>query len=97
MATLCGAANWVEIEVWAKSKRDWLETVLRLPHGIPSHDTVSRVFAMLDPGQMVEAFTQWTSGLAEHIKGVVTLDGKAVRRSMASGQSSAGLTFAVCG
>jgi len=82
MATLCGAANWVEIEVWAKSKRDWLETVLQLPHGIPSHDTVSRVFAMLDPGQMVEAFTQWTSGLAEHIKGVVALDGKAVRRSM---------------
>ena len=84
MATLCGASNWVEIELWAKSKQGWLETVLPLPHGIPSHDTVSRVFALLDPNQMLESFAQWTSELAEHIQGVVALDGKAVRRSMAN-------------
>ena len=84
MATLCGAANWVEIELWAKSKQKWLKTVLPLPHGIPSHDTISRVFAMLDPGQMVDAFTAWTSELAQHIKGVVALDGKSVRRSMST-------------
>jgi len=84
MATLCGATNWVEIELWAKSKQKWLETVLPLPHGIPSHDTVSRVFALLDPGQMVDAFTAWTSELAQHIKGVVALDGKTVRRSMST-------------
>jgi len=84
MATLCGASSWVEIEMWAKSKRQWLETVLPLPYGIPSHDTVSRVFAMLDPGQMVNAFTAWTSALAQHVKGVVALDGKAVRRSMST-------------
>lgn len=84
MATLCGATNWVEIELWAKSKEQWLKTVLPLPHGVPSHDTVSRVFALLDPGQMVDAFTVWTSELAQHIKGVVALDGKTVRRSMSS-------------
>lgn len=84
MATLGGAANWVEIELWAKSQREWLTTVLELPHGIPSHDTISRVFALLDPGQMVQAFTQWTSELASHVKGVVALDGKTVRRSMST-------------
>ena len=84
MATLCGAANWVEIELWARSKEKWLKTVLPLPHGIPSHDTISRVFAMLDPAQMVEAFTAWTSELSQHIKGVVALDGKTSRRSMST-------------
>ena len=84
MATLCGASNWVEIELWAKSTRAWLETILELPNGIPSHDTLSRVFAVLDPDQMVEAFTKWTSELSEHIQGVVALDGKTVRRSMST-------------
>jgi len=82
LGTLCGAANWVEIELWAKSKEQWLKTVLPLPHGIPSHDTISRVFSLLDPEQMVEAFTHWTASLAGHIEGVVALDGKTVRRSM---------------
>jgi len=82
LGTLCGAENWVEIELWAKSKEPWLKTVLPLPHGIPSHDTISRVFSMLDPEQMVESFTRWTSMLAGHIEGVVALDGKTVRRSM---------------
>ena len=82
LGTLCGATNWVEIELWAKSKEPWLKTVLPLEHGIPSHDTISRVFSLLDPEQMVESFTRWTASLAGHINGVVALDGKTVRRSM---------------
>jgi predicted transposase YbfD/YdcC len=82
LGTLSSAENWVEIEWWAKSKASWLKTVLPLKHGIPSHDTMSRVFSMLDPDQMAEAFTRWTALLAGHIHGVVALDGKTVRRSM---------------
>lgn len=84
LGTLCGASNWVEIEMWARSKEPWLKLVLPLKHGIPSHDTLSRVFSLLDPDQMVEAFTRWTSTLASHVQGVVALDGKTVRRSMGS-------------
>jgi len=84
MATLGGASNWVEIELWAKTQRQWLATLLELPHGIPSHDTISRVYALLDSNQMVQAFTQWTSELAGHVKGVIALDGKTVRRSMST-------------
>jgi len=86
MATLGGAENWVEIEFWAKSQRQWLETMLELPHGVPSHDTISRVFALLDPGQMVQAFTEWTSELAAHVEGVIALAGKTVRRSMSASE-----------
>ena len=82
--TLCGAESWVEIEQRSKSKASWLETVLPLEHGIPSHDTISRVLSMLDPDQVVEASTRWTSLLAGHVEGVVALDGKTVRRSMST-------------
>ena len=48
-AILCGMDTWNEIEDWACSKREWLGTFLELPGGIPSHDTINRVFQMMDP------------------------------------------------
>ena len=85
MGTLCGATNWVEIEMWAKTKEAWLREVLELPNGVPSHDTFGRVFSLLDAEQMTEVFTRWTQALAGGLSGVVALDGKTVRRSMGSG------------
>ncbi len=41
LATLCGADTMVAVETYGKRKREWLETFLELPHGIPSHDTFS--------------------------------------------------------
>lgn len=51
-AVICGADSWVEIEAYGHSKVDWLQSFLALPNGIPSHDTISRLFAMLDPVQL---------------------------------------------
>lgn len=47
-AAICGADTWVDVETFGKAKRDWLHQFLELPHGIPSHDTFGRVFALLD-------------------------------------------------
>jgi DDE_Tnp_1-associated len=49
---LCGADDWVAIEAFRQEKEEWLRTFLRLPGGIPSHDTVGRVFARLDPAYL---------------------------------------------
>src|ERR1700719_2691168 len=49
LATLCGAQNCCDIALFAKTKEQLLRTVLVLAHGVPSHDTFSRVFRMLDP------------------------------------------------
>ena len=38
-ASICGAEKWDDIESFGKSKESWLRRFLRLPHGIPSHDT----------------------------------------------------------
>lgn len=87
-AVLGGADGPKAIGVWAKSQMEWLEKVLELPHGIPSHDTIGRVLALLKPAAFQECFTQWVSHLqAAHAsqgndeQQHIAIDGKALRRS----------------
>jgi predicted transposase YbfD/YdcC len=89
-AVFCGADNWVQIADSAHSKIDWLQTVLELPGGIPSHDTFRRVFCLLDPLAFQKGFSSWMTALMER-KGLtpvatdppeltpIAIDGKAQR------------------
>jgi predicted transposase YbfD/YdcC len=82
LALLCGAETFVDFEDFGDSKEEWLRTFLKLPNGIPSHDTFGRVFALLDPRQFAECFSEWTQSLRRSIpREVVAIDGKTVRRS----------------
>lgn len=82
LGVICGAEGWVEVEEFGHCKRKWLNTFLRLPNGIPSHDTFGRVFARLDPDQLEACFLSWTAALAERSAGrLVAVDGKTIRRS----------------
>ncbi|MCY3711188.1 MAG: ISAs1 family transposase [Caldilineaceae bacterium] len=81
-AVICGADNWVEIEEFGHAKGDWLEALLGLPNGIPSHDTFGRVFAMLDAEQFEACFVRWVQHIHELTQGQqLAIDGKTVRRS----------------
>ena len=80
-AILCGMDTWNETEDWARSKRDWLGSFLELPGGIPSHDTINRVFQMMDPEKFHKAFFRWTGAVAGKTEGTVAVDGKTIRRS----------------
>ena len=81
-AVICGADNWVEIEEFGRSKQEWLEKLLGLPHGIPSHDTFGRVFARLDAAQFEACFVNWVQHLHELTRGqLLAIDGKTLRRS----------------
>ena len=81
-AVICGADNWVEIEEFGHAKREWLEALLGLPNGIPSHDTFGRVFARLDAEQFEACFVRWVQHLHELTQGqLLAIDGKTVRRS----------------
>ncbi|WP_230944603.1 transposase family protein [Burkholderia cepacia] len=48
-AILSGADSRGAIQVWGESKLDWLRRYVPLERGIPSHDTLGRIFAALDP------------------------------------------------
>ena len=81
-AVICGADNWVEIEEFGRAKRDWLEALLGIPNGIPSHDTFGRVFARLDAEKFEACFVKWVQHLHELTQGqLLAIDGKTVRRS----------------
>jgi len=83
LAVICGAESWDSIEMFGKTKKDFLTKILRLPNGIPSHDTINRVFSMLRPDRFEQIFAQWVDSL--RIKGisneVIAIDGKTARGS----------------
>jgi len=89
LATLSGATSCCDIELFGQAKEALLRTVLVLEHGIPSHDTFSRVFRILDPDGLEKVFRRFTKAFATttKIKGVVAIDGKALRRAYERGQS----------
>ena len=70
-AVIGGADTWVEVEEFGRDHRAWFEQWLRLPHGIPSHDTFGRVFALLDPEQLDAGFAQWVQTLHGLLTGQV--------------------------
>ncbi len=79
-ATLAGADTWEEVECFAKAKHDWLKRFLQLPNGIPSHDTLNRVFAALDPKKFADAVARWMAAVCQTVGWKqVAIDGKAVR------------------
>jgi predicted transposase YbfD/YdcC len=80
---LVGADTFVEIELWAQERLDWLRRYLRLENGIPSHDTFGRLFGLIDPDEFAAAFRAWTQALVPSLgaDAVVAIDGKTSRRS----------------
>jgi predicted transposase YbfD/YdcC len=81
-AVICGADSWVEMETYGRAKEQWLRQFLALPHGIPSHDTFSRVLARLKPDELQQCFLRWMRAVSEVTHGeVVAIDGKTLRRS----------------
>ena len=55
-AILCGADDWVAVETFGRAKREWFARFLELAHGIPSHETFGRVFALLSPQALPACF-----------------------------------------
>lgn len=82
LATICGADDFVAMEQWARAREGWLRERLALPHGIPSHDTLGRVFARLNGEAFSRCFVAWVTALRETLgEQVVAIDGKTLRHS----------------
>src|ERR1035437_1300358 len=88
-AVLSGAGSWNEIEGYGKAKRLWFTSFLRLPGGIPSHDTFNRVISGLDSAELEKGFVAWVSSLARLTAGeVVAIDGKALCGTREAGKKT---------
>ncbi|MGD1859340.1 MAG: ISAs1 family transposase [Leptolyngbyaceae cyanobacterium] len=85
-AVICGADTWVEIETYGRAKEEWLGQFLELPNGIPSHDTIARLFAALDPEALQKCFLRWVRSVAQLSAGtIIAIDGKTLRHSYDTG------------
>lgn len=82
LAVICGADGWSDVELFGKNKKGWLKTFLKLPKGIPSHDTFGRVFAKIKPEEFQKRFIEWVQAIEKLTVGqVIAVDGKKLRRS----------------
>lgn len=89
-ASVCGGESCVDFAEFAEDREVLLREFLRLENGLPSHDTFSRVFRLLDPAAFGRAFEAFLSDLGADGAGVLAIDGKTLRRSFdrAAGRSA---------
>lgn len=92
---LSGADGWAGVAVWGQAKLPWLRQFLPFEHGIASHDTFGRVFALLDAASFEQRFIAWMGSVGGVFEGLeIAIDGKTVRRSKSSGQKAIHLVSA---
>lgn len=80
-ASVCGAETCVDFADFAADREALSRSFLMLDNGLPSHDTFSRLFRLLDPAAFATAFSTLLDRLGEKGEGVLAIDGKTLRRS----------------
>ena len=62
-----GCDAWEVIEDFVKVKEKWFrkEINLKLANGIPSHDTMQRIFVMIKPEQFEKCFSDFMRHMAQ--------------------------------
>lgn len=90
-ATISDCNCWVDVERFGKTRLPWLRNYLPFENGVPSHDTLGRVFSRLDSVPFYAALTSFSNEIAQSVQGqTVAIDGKTLRGShdLATGKSA---------
>lgn len=86
IAVICGCESWETIEDFGKSKIEFLKNYLKLPNGIPSHDTIERLFKRIDSKAFSKSFMEWADAMRIKREGdFLNIDGKTLRGSKDEG------------
>jgi len=81
-AVIAGADSWTDVEDYGNEKLAMLRRFLVLESGIPSHDTIGRIFSLLDSKKLGECFVKWAAETQVFTQGkLISIDGKTLRRS----------------
>jgi predicted transposase YbfD/YdcC len=81
MGIICGANDIMSTYFWADHRKDWLVSMGLCSNGLPSYDTLNRVFRFLDPKEFNRCFMNWVNAIAGRIQGVIAIDGKTLCNS----------------
>lgn len=80
-AVIAECETFYQIEEYCQEKEEWFREKLglKLNHGIPSHDTFERIFAMIDPKEFETSFISWIKAANRLTQGtIVSIDGKSI-------------------
>lgn len=86
-AVIAGCEAWEDIADYCRVKQNWFRERLhmKLENGVPSHDTVQRVWGMIEPKEFEACFRSWVSSVCSKADGeIISIDGKTLRRSGSS-------------
>lgn len=90
LSVICGADDWVSVEQFGKDKKDFLKKFLKLPYGIPSHDTIGDLFSRISTDEFSKCFLSWINSIIETKNiDIIPIDGKTLRRSHDKNNSKA--------
>ena len=99
-ATLANADDWVEIGIFAQAHEQYLRKYIELRNGVPSHDTIQRVMAMISPNVMQQLQEKWKVLLngteGEKLRKIVAIDGKTMRGNTQNGSKPSHIVSAWC-
>lgn len=89
ISVICGAETWKQMVEFASSKEEFLKKFLKLKNGIPSDDTINRVFSAIDSDKFENCFMEWVNSISEITKGqVIAIDGKTLCGAKSKGIKS---------
>jgi predicted transposase YbfD/YdcC len=98
-ASMAYADDWQAIYAFGKMNEKFLRKYLELPHGIPSHDTIQRVFSMVSKEYLQEFRKRWEQVMSgkqgERIKRILGIDGKTQRGNATANQKANHIVSAV--
>ena len=84
VGVVCGADDWEGVEEVAEGSLDWLRGFLPFAAGIPTAQTLRKVFRLLDTHALQRGFAAWSASLRAEAREVIAVDGKTLRGSKIS-------------
>jgi predicted transposase YbfD/YdcC len=89
---LSNGEDFEDMVEFATQRQEWLEEILELPNGIPSHDTFNRVLQLIDNEQLMEVLQKDAEYLIESVKGkLISFDGKKMKGVSPTSKGNSGL------
>jgi predicted transposase YbfD/YdcC len=79
VATICGAESYQDFATFGEEQIKWLKKFFPFSHGIPSHDTFRRIFELLDPKSLENAYRLFIENLKIRTLKHIAIDGKTSR------------------